>query len=76
MCHIYAESSSHPSFVVYSDMGRTVVSLSWVVEYPYLASLGSSRTILSQLGGLACVLGFCLHGFISIASIELSGVFA
>ena len=36
-----------------------------------LASPGPSRTILSQLGVLACVLGFCLQGFVSIASIEL-----
>ena len=45
--------------------------LSCVVEYPCLASPGPSRTILSQLGVLACVLGFCLQGFVSIASIEL-----
>ena len=43
-----------------------------VVGYPCLASPGPSRTILSQLGGLAFVLGFCLHGFVSIAS---SGLF-
>ena len=42
-----------------------------VVEYPCLASPGPPRTILSQLGVLACVLGFCLQGFVSIASIEL-----
>ena len=71
MCHICAEISSHP-FVVHSDMGRSVVSLSCVVvEYPRLAFPGPSRTILSQLGVLACVLGFCLQGFVSIASIEL-----
>ena len=42
-----------------------------VVGYPCLASPGPSRTILSQLGVLACVLGFCVQGFVSIASIEL-----
>ena len=47
------------------------MSLSCVVEYPCLASPGPSRTILSQLGVLTCVLGFCLQGFVSIASIEL-----
>ena len=47
------------------------MSLSCVVEYPCLASPGPSRTILSQLGVLACVLGICLQGFVSIASIEL-----
>ena len=48
-----------------------MVSLSCVVvEYPCLASPGPSRTILSQLGVLACV-GFCLQGFVSMASIEL-----
>ena len=47
------------------------MSLSCVVEYPCLASPGPSGTILSQLGVLACVLGFCLQGFVSIASIEL-----
>ena len=47
------------------------MSLSCVVEYPCLASLGPSGTILSQLDVLACVLGFCLPGFVSIASIEL-----
>ena len=46
------------------------MSLSCVVEYPCLASPGPSRTILSQLGVLGCVLGFCLQGFVSIASIE------
>ena len=45
--------------------------LSCVVEYPCLASPGPSRTILSKLGVLACVLGFCLQGFVSIASIDL-----
>ena len=45
------------------------MSLSCVVEYPSLASPGPSRTILSQLGVFACVLGFCLQGFVSIASI-------
>ena len=69
MCHICAEISSHP-FVVHSDMGRSVVSLSCaVVEYPSLASPGPSRTILSQLGVLASVLGFCSRGFVCIASI-------
>ena len=48
------------------------MSLSCVVfEHPCLASPGPSRLNLSQLGVLACVLGFCLHGFVSIASIEL-----
>ena len=47
------------------------MSLSCVVEHPYLASPGQYRTNLSQLGVVACVLGFCLHGFGSIASIEL-----
>ena len=47
------------------------MSLSCVIEYPCLASPGPSRTFLSQLVVLACVLGFCLHGFVSIASIEL-----
>ena len=42
-----------------------------VVEYPSLASPGPSRTILSQLGVLACLLEFCLQGFVSIAYIEL-----
>ena len=42
-----------------------------VVEYPCLASPGPSRTNLSQLGVLACVLDFRLQGFVSIASIEL-----
>ena len=57
------------TLVVHSDMGRSVVSLSCVVvEYPCLASPGPSGTILSHLGVLACVLGFCLHGFVSIAS--------
>ena len=60
------------SLLFHSDMGKNVVSLSCVVvEYPCLASPGPSRTILSQLGVLACVLGFCLQGFVSIASIEL-----
>ena len=59
-------------FVVHSDVGRSVVSLSCVVvEYPCLASPGPPKTILSRLGVLACVLGFCLQGFVSIASIEL-----
>ena len=31
------------------------------------AALGT--TILSRLGVLACVLGFCLHGLVSFASI-------
>ena len=43
--------------------------LSCVVEYPSLASIGPSRTFLSQLDVLACVLGFCLQGFVSVASI-------
>ena len=47
------------------------MSLSFVVEYPYLASPGPFRTVMSQLGVLACVLEFCLQGFVSIASIEL-----
>ena len=42
-----------------------------VVEYPCLASPGPSRTILSKLGVLACVLGFCLQGYVSVASTEL-----
>ena len=42
-----------------------------IVEYPCLASPGPSRTMLSKLGVLACVLGFRLRGFVSIASIEL-----
>ena len=72
VCHVCAEISSHPSFVVHSDIGRRVVSLSCViVEYPCLASPGPSKTILSHLGVLACVLGFCLQGYVSIASIEL-----
>ena len=41
------------------------------VQHPCLASPGPSRTILSQLGVLAFVLGFCLHGFVSTASVEL-----
>ena len=68
---ICAEIPSHLQLVVHSDMGRSVVSLSCVVEYPCLASPGPSRTTLSQLGVLACVLGFCLQGYVSIASIEL-----
>ena len=51
-----------------------MVSLSCVVvEYPCLliASPGPSTTFLSQFGILACALGFCLQGFVSIASIEL-----
>ena len=49
-----------------------MVSLSCVVvEYPCLASPGPSRTILSQLGVLACVSGFCLQGFVSIAPVGL-----
>ena len=44
-----------------------VWSLSFVIEYPSLDSPGPSRTILSQLGVPACVLGFCLLGFVSIA---------
>ena len=49
-----------------------MVSLSGVVvEYPRLAFPGPSRTILSQLSVLACVLGFGLQGFVSIASIDL-----
>ena len=60
--------NSIPPAVVHSDMGRSVVSLSCaVVEYPCLASPGPSRTILSQLGVVACVLGFCLQGLFSIA---------
>ena len=47
------------------------MSLSCDVEYPCLASPGPSRTILPQLVVLACVLGFCSQGFISIVSIEL-----
>ena len=47
------------------------MSLSCVVEYPCLASPGPSRTVLTQLGVLACVLSFCLKGFVSIASVEL-----
>ena len=43
----------------------------FVFEYPCIASPGPSGTTLSQLGVLACVLGFCLHGFVSIASVEL-----
>ena len=42
-----------------------------VVEYPWLSSHGPSRTILSQLGVVVRVLGFCLQSFVSIASIEL-----
>ena len=42
-----------------------------VVECPCLPSPGPSRTLLSQLGVLACVIGFCLQGFVLIASIEL-----
>ena len=42
-----------------------------VVECPCLASPGPSRTTMSQLGVLACMLGFSLQGFVSIASIEL-----
>ena len=42
-----------------------------VVEYPCLASPGPSRTILSQLGVLTCVLGFWFQGYVSIVSIEL-----
>ena len=60
VCHVCAEIP---------DMGRSVVSLSCVVEYLCLASPGPSRTILSRLGVLACVLGFCLQGCVSIASI-------
>ena len=48
------------------------MSLSCVVECSSLVSPGPSRTIMSQLGVLACVLGFCLHGFFSIAYIELA----
>ena len=47
-----------------------------VVEYPCLACPGPSTTILSQLGFLACVLGVSLHGFVSIASIELLPAFS
>ena len=47
------------------------MSLSCIVEYPCLAYPGPSRTIWSQLGVLACVLGFCVQGVVSIASIEL-----
>ena len=43
----------------------------FVVEYPCLASPGPSRTILSQMGVLECVLGFCLQAYVSIASTEL-----
>ena len=71
MCHIYAEIPSHPYFVVYSDMGRGVVSLSCVVGHPCLASPGPSGTMLSQLGVFSRVLDFYLHGFASIALIEL-----
>ena len=45
--------------------------VSCVIEYPSLDSPGPSRTILSQLGVPACVLGFCLLGFVSIAYTEL-----
>ena len=62
MCHICAEIP---------DMGGSVVSLSSVVEYACLASPGPSRTIVSQLGVLPCVLGFSLQGYVSIASIGL-----
>ena len=51
-------NSIPPPFFVHSGMGRCVVSLSCVVEYPCLASPGPSRSILSQLGSLACVVGF------------------
>ena len=51
------------------------MSLSCVVEHPCLASPGPSRTNLSQLGVLACVLDFRLQGFVSIASIELLPAF-
>ena len=67
----YICRNSIPPVVVHSDMGRSVVSLTCVVEYPCLASPGSSRSILTQLGVLACVLSFCLQGFVSIGSIEL-----
>ena len=70
VCHACAEIPSHHGFVVHSDMGRSVVSLSCVVEYPCLASPGPSRTISLQFGVLACVSGFCSRGFVSIASIE------
>ena len=36
---------------------------------------GSILEILSQLDVLVCVLGFCLQGFVSIASIELLPAF-
>ena len=55
-----------------SDTGRSVVSLSFVVvDYPCLPSPDPSRTMLSQLGVLACVLGFSWEGLVLIASIEL-----
>ena len=49
----------------------SVVSLSCVVvEYPCLVFPGPLRTILSQLGVHTCAMGFCMQGFVSIASIE------
>ena len=44
-------------------------------QYPCLASPGPSRIILSQFGVLACVLGFSLQSFVSIAPIELLPAF-
>ena len=46
--------NSIPLVVVQSDMGRSVVSLSCVVEYPCLASPGPSRTILSRVFSRVC----------------------
>ena len=46
-----------------------------VVGVPLPSFPGPSRTVLSQLGVLACVLGFCLQGFDSTASIELLPAF-
>ena len=48
------------------------MSLSCVVEYPCLASPGPSRTILSQLGVLVCVLGFCLHVLLQLRPLSFS----
>ena len=69
---ICAEIPSHLQLVVHSDMGRSVVSLSFDVEYPCLASPGPSRTIVTVgCSRVVCWAFYCLQGFVSIASIEL-----
>ena len=71
ICYVQKFHPTHSLFILTWGGVLCRVLVQCVVEYPCLASPGPSRTILSQSGVLACVLGSCLQGFVSNASIEL-----